>query len=87
MAQEGGAGILGGHAAAIVRDPQKGHAAVPDFKGDLGGTGIHGVFQQFLGNAGGTLHHLTGGNQIGDMGGELNDFGHRLTSEGSDCRD
>ena len=67
MAQKGGAGILGFHAAAIVRDPQKGHAAVLDLHGDLGGTGIHGIFQQFFDNTGGTLHHLTGGDQIGNM--------------------
>ena len=62
MTQKGGFGILGSHAAAVVGDTQKGHAAVPDFHGDLGGSGIHGIFQKLLHNAGGTLHHLTGGN-------------------------
>ena len=69
MAEKGGAGILVGHTAAVVRDPQEGHAAVPDLNGDLGGTGIHGVFQQLLNNGGRPLHHLTGGDQIGNMGG------------------
>ena len=69
MAQEGGAGILRGHSAAVVRDPQKGHAAVPDFDGDLGSPRVHGVFQQLLDGAGGPLHHLSGGDQIGHMGG------------------
>ena len=66
---EGGTGILGRHTAAIVGDPQESHAAVPDFNGDLGGTGVHGVFQQFLHHRGRPLHHLTGGNQISNMGG------------------
>ena len=69
VAEKGGAGILIGHTAAVVRDPQEGHAAVPDLNGDLGGAGIHGVFQQLLDNGGWPLHHLTGGNQIGNMGG------------------
>ena len=69
VAQKRGAGILGSHAAAVVRDPQEGHAAVADLDGDLGSTGVHGVFQQLLGNAGGPLHNLAGGDQIGHMGG------------------
>ena len=81
VAEEGGAGVLGCHAAAVIRHPQKGHAPVPDFHGDLGGTGIHGVLQQLLDHAGGPLHHLTGGNQIGNMGRQLNDGRHKITSE------
>ena len=61
VAQEGGAGILGAHAAAVVGDAQVRHAAILDLDGDLGGTGIHGIFKQFLGYGGRTLHHLTGG--------------------------
>ena len=68
MAQKGGAGVLGGHAAAVVRHPQKGHASVPDLDGHLGGSRVHGVFQQLLDGAGRPLHHLTGGDQVGNMG-------------------
>ena len=69
VAQKGGFGILGAHTAAVVRDPQEGHAAVPDFYGDLGGTGIHGIFQQLLDHGGRTLHHFAGGDEVGNMGG------------------
>ena len=62
VAEEGSACVLAGHAAAVVRHPQVGHATVFDLHGDLGGTGIHGVFQQFLDHGSGTLHHLAGGN-------------------------
>ena len=69
MAQESGFGVHAFHAAAVVGDPQEGHAAVPDFNGHLGGAGVHGIFQQLLGHGGRTFHHLAGGDQIGDMGG------------------
>ena len=69
MAQECRPGVLRRHAAAVVRDPQEGHAPVPDLDGDLGGAGVHRVFQQFFYHAGGPLHHLSGGDQVGDMGG------------------
>ena len=80
MAQKGGFGILWLHAAAVVRHPQEGHAAVPDFDGYLGCTGIHSVFQQLLDHAGRTLHHLTGGNEVGNMAGKLNNCRHKITS-------
>ena len=57
------------HAAAVIGDPEEGHAAVPDLHGDLGGSGIHGVFQQLLDHGGRTLHHLAGGDEVGNMGG------------------
>ena len=69
VAQERRPGILRRHAAAVVRNPQEGHAPVPNLDGDFGGAGIHRVFQQFFYHAGGPLHHLSGGDQIGDMGG------------------
>ena len=65
VAQKGGLGVLSVHAAAVVGDAQEGHAAVLDLHGDLGRTGIHGVFQQFLDDGGGPLHHLAGGDQVG----------------------
>ena len=76
MAEEGGLRVLGAHAAAVVRDPQEGHAAVADLYGDLGGPGVHGVFQQFLGGGGGALHHLARGNQVGDVGRQGVNDGH-----------
>ena len=69
VAQEGHPGVLGVHAAAVVRDPKKGHAAIPDLYGDFGGAGVHGVFQQLLDHAGGALNHLARGDQVGNMGG------------------
>ena len=69
MAQKGSAGIISGHAAAIVRDPKKGHAAIFNLNGDLGGAGIHCVFQQFLHHGGGALHHFTCGDEVGNMRG------------------
>ena len=67
-------------ASSGVSNPQEGHTAVPDLYGDLGSTGIYGIFQQFLDNAGRAFHHLTGGDQIGDMLRKLNDLGHSFTS-------
>ena len=61
VAQERGPGVLGAHAAAVVRDPQVGHTAVLDLYSDLGSSGVHGVFQQLLDHGGRTLHHLAGG--------------------------
>ena len=80
VAEKSGFGVLRGHAAAIVRDPEKGHAAVPDLHGYFVRSRVHGVFQKFLDNAGGTFHHLTGGDQVGYMGGKLLDNLHELTS-------
>ena len=60
MAQKGRTGILGTHTAAIVGDADKGHAAITDLHRDLGGTGIHGVFQQFFHHGGRPFHYLTG---------------------------
>ena len=87
MAEKRPSGILGSHAAAVVRHSQEGHAAVADLNGDLGGSRVHGVFQQLLGHGGRPLHDFTGGNQIGNMGGKLNDLWHSITSKGSGCRD
>ena len=67
MAQEGRLHILRCDAAAVVCDPQIGHAAVLDLHRHLCGTGIHGIFHQFLGSGSRTLHHFTGGNQIRHM--------------------
>ena len=67
--QKCGAGILGFHAAAVIGDPQEGHAAVADLHRYFGGTGVYGIFQQFLDHGCGPFHHLTGGDEVGNMGG------------------
>ncbi len=81
VALEGQGGVRGAHATAVVGDPQKGHAPVPDLHRNLGGPGVHGVFQQLFYDAGGPLHHLARGDEVGDMGGKLDDFRHRFTSK------
>ena len=82
VAEKGCPGILRLHTAAVVCDAQEGHAAVPDLHGNLGGTGVHGVFQQLLDHGGGTLHHFARGDEVGDMGGKLNDLGHKVVTSG-----
>ena len=62
MAKKRRPGVLRSHAAAVVRYPEEGHASVPDFNGDFGGSGVHGIFQQFLDHTGRTLHHFSCGN-------------------------
>ena len=69
VAQKSGSGIFRSHAAAVVGDPEKGHAPVPNLNGDFGATCIHGVFQQLFDYAGRPLHHFTGGNEVGNMRG------------------
>ena len=69
VAEKGRPGVLGGHAAAVVRDPEEGHAAVPNLHGDFGRARVHRVFQKLLDHGRGALHHLAGGDQIGNMRG------------------
>ena len=45
VALKGGAGIIGGHTAAIIGDAQEGHTAILDLHRYFGGTGVHCVFQ------------------------------------------
>ena len=61
MAEKRRPGVLRSHAAAVVCHPEEGHASVPDFDGDFGGSGVHGIFQQFLDHTGRTLHHFSRG--------------------------
>ena len=70
--------VVGAHAAAVVGDAQKGHAAVLNLHCNVFGPGVHGVFQQLLDDAGRTLHHLTGGNEVGHMGRQLLNDCHRI---------
>ena len=83
VAEKGGLHIGGVDAAAVVRDPEIGHAAVLNLHGDLLGPGVQGVFHQLLGRRGGPLHHLAGGNQIRHMAVQLQNFRHgKLLSDG-----
>ena len=61
MAKKRRPGVLRSHAAAVVCHPEEGHTSVPDFDGDFGGSGVHGIFQQFLDHTGWTLHHFSRG--------------------------
>ena len=81
MAEEGGGGLVGGDAAAVVTDPDEGHAAVLNFHCDSGGSGINGVFHEFLDHRGRAFHHFAGGDEVGHMGGELSDDWHRVPPE------
>ena len=76
VAEKRGSGILPRHAAAVIRYPEEGHAAVAQLHRHLGGPGVHCVFQQLLHHRSRALHHLACGNQIGHMGGKLYDFRH-----------
>ena len=60
MAQKGCLGILRCHTAAIVGDTQKGHTTVFDLNGDLGSTGIHGIFQKLLYRRSRSFYYFTG---------------------------
>ena len=76
MAQKGRLGVLRLHAAAVVGNADKGHAAVLYLHRHVFRTGVNGVLHQLLDNGGRPLHHLAGGDQIGHMGRKLYDFCH-----------
>ena len=78
VAQKGHLGVLGRDAAAVVSDPDHGHAAAADLYRDAGRARVDGVFQQLLDYAGGAFHHLAGGNQIGHMRGKLLNMRHSV---------
>ena len=77
MPQEGGGQLVRRDAAAVVGDPDQGHAAVLQFYHHRRRAGVDGVFDQFLYHAGGAFDHLAGRDQIRNVGGELPDRGHR----------
>ena len=80
VAQEGGGDLVGGDAAAVVRDPDQGRAAPPDRYRDGGRPRVHRVLHQLLDHAGGTLHHLPGGDQFRQMLVQRPDVRHGSTS-------
>ena len=74
--QEGHPGVLRGHAAAVIRDPDAGGAPVLYGDGDVPCPGIKGIFHQFLDHRSRALHHLAGGDHVRHMGGEDIDNRH-----------
>ena len=79
VAQEGGFGVFPGHAAAVVPDPEQGHAPVLDLHGDGLRAGVDGIFHQLLDHGGGAFHHLACGDEVGKMGIQLYDLLHGIT--------
>ena len=68
VAEKGGLTLVGGDAAAVVGDPDEGHAPVGNLHGDGIGSGVDGVFHQLFHHRGRPFHHLTGGDEVGHMG-------------------
>ena len=69
MPQKSRADLLRLDTTAIIGNTNITNAAFFDLHGNLGGAGVHGVFQQLFDDAGRTLHHFTGGDQVGNMAG------------------
>ena len=80
VAQEGHAGVLRRHAAAVVRDADKLRAAGAELHGYIPGPGVYGVFHQLLDRRGGPLDHLARGDEVRDVGREYVYPGHGVTS-------
>ena len=68
MAQKGGGQLLRRDAAAVVRHPDKAHAAPLDLHHHGGGPGVDGVFHQLFHHAGRPFHHFAGGDEVRHMG-------------------
>ena len=60
MAQKSKGHLFPHHAAAVIGHTYEGDAALFDFHGNGGGTGVDGILHQLLHHGGGTLHHLAG---------------------------
>ena len=80
MAQECDARVGRLHAAAVVGDADKGHAAVADLDRNGRRARVDRVFDQLLDGGGRTLHDLARGDQVGDMRVKLLDLRHGSTS-------
>ena len=80
VAQKGRGQLRGGDAAAVVRHPDKAHAAPAELHHHGGAMGVQGVFHQLLYHAGGALHHLPGGNEVRHVRGQLLNAGHGASS-------
>ncbi len=75
MALERQRELVGGDAAAVVRDADEGLAAVGDGDLDPGRASVDGVLDQLLDGRGRALDHLAGGDAVDDGLGKLAD-GH-----------
>ena len=78
MAEKGGGQLPGSDAAAVIRHPDEGHAAVLQFRHHGGRPGVYGVLDQLLDDAGGALYDLPGGDEVRYVGGKLLNMGHSL---------
>ncbi len=77
VAEEGGLHVGGVDAAAVVGDPDVGHASPLDLHREGMGPGVDGVLHQLLHHRGGALHHLAGGDEVGHMAVQHLDMGHK----------
>ena len=68
VAQEGDAGVLRSHAAAVVAKADEGHATVLNLDGDMLCTGVDGVFQQLLDDGARALNDLACGDKLATWG-------------------
>ena len=78
MAEKGGGQLPGSDAAAVIRHPDEGHAAVLQIRHHGGRPGVYGVLDQLLDDAGGALYDLPGGDEVRYVGGKLLNMGHSL---------
>ena len=85
VAHESDACVLGGDAAAVIRDTDISGAAVADLNADVLRAGVERVFNELLDYGGRTFHHLTGGDQICDMRGQYVYYGHRKALRKYSC--
>jgi hypothetical protein len=65
--------VAGGHAGAIIGDPDQPPPAPVGHDLDPLGAGIERVLEQLLDHAGRPLHHLAGGDAVDDAFGKLAD--------------
>ena len=69
VAQEGHAGVLGRHAAAVVRDADELRAAAGELHRYVARPRVDGVFNELLHRRGGPLHDLARGYEVGHVRG------------------
>ena len=65
VAHDGEGRVLGGHAASVVGDAQIVHAASGDFRLDIAGPRVDGVFHELLHGVHRALHHFARGDLAG----------------------
>ena len=82
MALEGEQGVIVGHAAAVVGDPDQALAARLDGHFNTPGARVNRVLDQLLHHRRRPLHHFAGGDFVGDgFGKDVNDR-HEIESLG-----